>query len=89
MGNPRAVRALWDVVKSHKPNILFLMETLSNKERIKHLCGKLGFSNFWAVDCVGRSGGVALLWKSNVKCEVFNSDSNFIDAQITNANDVK
>lgn len=89
LGNPRAVRALWDVVKSHKPNILFLMETLSNKERIKHLCGKLGFDNHWTVECVGRSGGVAMFWNSNVKCVVFNHGVNFIDAQITNVNEVK
>ncbi|XP_074356304.1 uncharacterized protein LOC141696006 [Apium graveolens] len=89
LGNPRTVRALWDMVKSHKPNILFLMETLSYKERIKHLCGKMGFDNHWTVECVGRSGGIALFWKSNVKCIVCNQGINFIDVQITNVNEVK
>lgn len=61
LGNPRTVRALGDVVKSHNPEILFLIETLSNKERMKQLSGKLGFNNHLAVECVGRSGGIALL----------------------------
>ncbi|XP_074346861.1 uncharacterized protein LOC141685668 [Apium graveolens] len=89
LGNPRAIRALWNMVKSHKPNILFLMETLSYKERIKHLCDKMGFDNHWTVECVSRSGGIALFWKSNVKCTVCNQGINFIDVQITNVNEVK
>ncbi|XP_074360471.1 uncharacterized protein LOC141700659 [Apium graveolens] len=88
LGNSRAVRALRDVIKSLRPNIVFLMETLSKTERIKHLCSKLGFDNYWAVDCVGRSGGVAMLWKNNVKCNVVGFGSNYIDAQVMNANDV-
>lgn len=62
LGNSRAVLVLGDIVKSQKPSILFLFETLSCKERIKHLSSKLGYDNFWVVDSVGRSGGLALMW---------------------------
>lgn len=37
LGNARAVRALGDLVKSHKPNILFLLETLSDGEKNKEV----------------------------------------------------
>ncbi|KAL8114669.1 hypothetical protein AgCh_021508 [Apium graveolens] len=56
---------------------------------MKQLSGKLGFSSHLAVECVGRSGGIALLWKSSVKCNVLNCSSNFIDAKLSNANGVE
>lgn len=84
--NPRAVRALGDLIKSHKPNILFLMETLSVKEMIKNLCGNLGFENCWSVDCIGRIGGLALVWDKSVHCSIVHFDNNRIDAQIGNFN---
>lgn len=86
MGNSRAVRALGDLVKSHRPNILFLIETLSDKERIKKLCTKLGFNNFWAIDNRGRSGGLAMLWDRTVQCEVIKADNNYIDMHILKNN---
>ncbi|KAL8106069.1 hypothetical protein AgCh_029753 [Apium graveolens] len=49
----------------------------------------LRFDNHRVVDCVGRSGGVALLWKNNVKLCVTNHDRNFIDVEIMNANMTK
>lgn len=86
LGNARAVRSLRDLVKSRKPNILFLIETLSKEDRIKHLCSSLGFEIFFPVDSCGRSGGLALLWDRSVQCDVFGHDSNHIDAQVTNNN---
>lgn len=53
-GNARAVCALGDLVKSRKPNILFLIKTLSEGDRIKKLCSKLDFDNYWSVDSIGR-----------------------------------
>ena len=45
LGNSRAVRSLCDLVKSHRPCILFLMETLVHEMKIEKLRIKLGF--FW------------------------------------------
>lgn len=55
-----------DLVKSRKPNKLFLIETLTYSGRIKKLCSKLGFDNYWSVDSIGRSGGLAFLWDKSV-----------------------
>lgn len=33
---------------------------------------KLGFTNCFAVDPIGRSGGIAMLWKEEVQLEFFN-----------------
>lgn len=86
LGNSRAVRALGDLVKSRKPNILFLIETLSTSDRIKKLSSKLGYDNVWIIDCIGRSGGLALLWDRSIQCSVFDSDINHIDAHILKNN---
>ena len=43
LGNSRTVHSLCDLVKSHHPCILFLMETLVHEMKIEELHIKLGF----------------------------------------------
>lgn len=88
-GKPRAVRALGDLVKSHKPNVLFLIETLSGKDRISKLVSKLGFVDFFSVDSSGRSRGLAILWDRNVKCQVMGFDNNHIDVVMLKGGDLE
>lgn len=59
-GNPRTVRALNDLIRDRRPEVLFLIETISEKRRIEELRIKLGFSNCFSVDRIGRSGGLAV-----------------------------
>ena len=58
LGNSRAVRSLCDLVKSHRPRILFLMETLVHEMKIEELRIKLGFSGKFSVNSIGHSGGL-------------------------------
>jgi hypothetical protein len=60
------------MVKEKKPNILFLIETISRKKRLEWLRVKLGFNGVFVVDPVGRSGGLALFWKDEVQLEIQN-----------------
>jgi len=53
------------MVKEKKPNLLFLMETKVKKEKMELLRTKLRFEGLLAVDPIGRSGGLALLWKDD------------------------
>lgn len=80
--NPRAVRHLRDLVKSHNPTLLFLSETLVKKDVIAELSSNLGFADFFAVDVVGRNGGLAVFWKSVINCRVIGSSANFVDVHI-------
>jgi hypothetical protein len=41
---------------------------------------KLGFGNMFAVDCVGKSGGLGLLWGDDAKVEVQNFSHRHINA---------
>ena len=61
LGHARAVHALSELVKTHKPMVVLLFETLVNSNKIESLRVKLGFNNATAVDREGRGGGVAVL----------------------------
>lgn len=63
VGNPRAVRVFGDLVKSHNPNFVFLCETLVEDKTIKDLASRFGFAHSFAVDRIGRGGGLAIMWK--------------------------
>lgn len=57
-------------MKDKKPGLLFLIETISRKKQMEWLRVKLGFDGLFVVDPVGQSGGLALLWKEDIKLEV-------------------
>ncbi|XP_042942950.1 uncharacterized protein LOC122277139 [Carya illinoinensis] len=75
LGNPRTVRELHLMVKEKSPNVIFLSETKCNRTRMEGIRNKLNFDHSFIVDCVGRSGGIAFLWKKEVEAEL-NSYSN-------------
>ncbi|XP_074374197.1 uncharacterized protein LOC141714582 [Apium graveolens] len=82
LGNSRTVRALNDLVKNRKPDILFLSETISDANKIEKLRVKLGFAQGFSVVRIGRSGGLALFWKTNVDCSIMGYSQNHIDLAV-------
>ncbi|XP_074363910.1 uncharacterized protein LOC141704586 [Apium graveolens] len=88
LGTPRTVRVLKEMTKSHRPNFLFLSETLVEGNKVEVLSSKLGFSNYFSVDRQGRGGGLAVFWKHNVRCSIFVSSQNHIDVVIKEINSV-
>ncbi|KAL8125618.1 hypothetical protein AgCh_013045 [Apium graveolens] len=81
MGNPRAIRIFGDLIKSHNPNFIFLSETLVGKD-IEGIAEKFGYASSFTVDKVGRSGGLAILWKRSVSCNAVDSSLNHIDGHV-------
>lgn len=63
LGIPQGIRALRDVIKKEVPDTLFLQETKLRARAIESCKYRFGFVNCISIECVGRSGGVALLWK--------------------------
>lgn len=53
-----------------------------NKNNIDEVKLTLGFSCCFSVDSVGRSGGIAMLWKDSLKIQVSRFSRNFIDLEI-------
>lgn len=86
VGSSRTVRVLKEMIKSHKPDLLCLSETLADSNKISALASKLGFVNFHSVDKQGRGGGLALFWRHNLLCNVFDSSNNHIDVIIKENN---
>jgi exonuclease III len=80
LGNPQAVRDLCQVTKEKKPTILFLMETKCHRNKMESVRVKLGFDCLFVVDSVGRSGGLALLWKDPELVEIQNYSRRHINA---------
>jgi hypothetical protein len=62
---------------------MFLCETLVHVNKITEIRTKLGFDAAFAVDRMGRSGGLALLWRNHINCRVINYSHNFINVEVT------
>jgi exonuclease III len=61
---------LCQLVKEKQPKVLFLMETKIRNSRMQLVRNKLGFEGMLAVDPIGLSGGIALLWKVSSEVDI-------------------
>lgn len=86
LGNSRSVRCLRDLIRTRNPVFVFLSETMVKSEKISEISTSLGFTNNFAVNSVGRGGGLAVMWKRNVMCTILSSSSNHIDVEIWEKN---
>jgi len=53
---------------THKPNMLFILETMVNKKNIMDILPKMRFEHFDYVEPVNHSGGLAVLWNNWTIC---------------------
>ncbi|GAU43245.1 hypothetical protein TSUD_241360 [Trifolium subterraneum] len=79
LGGPSAIPNLKKLARGHKPDILFLSETLSHNRHIESIRVMLRFDSCLAIDVEVRSGGLAVFWKDSSKCRVLNYSRNFIN----------
>ncbi|GAU51576.1 hypothetical protein TSUD_414250 [Trifolium subterraneum] len=79
LGGPSVIPNLKKLARGHKPDVLFLSETLSHNRHIESIRVLLGFDSCLAIDAEGRSGGLAVFWKDSSKCRVLNYTRNFIN----------
>lgn len=68
LGDSSAVPLLRDLIRSHRPDIVFLYETISTSQVMDSARHSIGFDNCLAVNRVGRSGGIVVLWMNTVNC---------------------
>ena len=62
--------------------MVFLMETILPSYRLEKIRVKLGFNHVFRVDCVGRSGGLALLWSEDCNVKIQNYSRRHINVVI-------
>ena len=83
LGNPCAVTVLSHLVREKAPNFLFLMETKHTVDEMKLIQAELHYDGVFAVPCIHRAGGLAMLWKEQkVDLHIQNYTQNHIDAHI-------
>ena len=82
LGNLWTVNALKEVVKKEDPKVVFLMETKSNEVWMKMVRDKCEFKHGVFVSSNGMSGGLAMLWKEEVKLDVQTYSETHIDALV-------
>ena len=80
LGNPRAVTVLSHLVGVKAPKIVFLMETKQSVEEMRSIKEDLQYHAIFTVPSLGRSGGLAMIWKEDVDLHVQTSSQNHIDA---------
>ena len=89
LGNRRTVRAFEKVMSSEDPSFIFLMETKLVISEMDGIKDGLNRSQWLVVLCKGRSGGLALLWKKELKVDVQSFSDSHIDAIVDQGVDGK
>lgn len=79
---PSNIQFLKDVVRQERPSFVFLCETIDNKGKLERLRRALSFDGLITVDAIGRSGGLALLWKIKEQVLLCSLSKNHIDVEI-------
>ncbi|XP_059436227.1 uncharacterized protein LOC132169166 [Corylus avellana] len=86
--NPETVRELCRKVKDKCPDLVFLMETKLISNKMSVIKQRMSFNNMLVVDCIGRSGGLALLWKEGMGVEIHNYSIRHINAVVCPPNSI-
>ncbi|XP_031099806.1 uncharacterized protein LOC116004005 [Ipomoea triloba] len=71
-------RVLNNLIQTHKPSILGLVEPKVSGSHANSICMKLGYSDWIRVEAVGFSGGIWVLWNDARKISVVSTHPQFI-----------
>ncbi|XP_075499746.1 uncharacterized protein LOC142538273 [Primulina tabacum] len=82
LGNQRVFRELKRLVAERNPSLLFLCETKRRDSNFTRWKDVLGYSGMFVVNCVGRSGGLTLLWKSPFDVTIYSYTLGHIDCLV-------
>jgi exonuclease III len=83
LGNPQTVRDIHLMVNEKQPNLLFLMETKVQNSTMQKICASIGFKGMLTMEQVGRSRGLAFLWKDNREVMIQNYSLRHINAIVS------
>jgi len=83
LGNPSALPTIRDMARKYRVEVIFLCETLVHANIIEEIRVRLGFDASFADDRIGRSRGLAILWKHPFTCNLINFSQNFINMEVT------
>lgn len=84
--NPRTVRVLCDFMQCWNPTIVFLAETKLNKKEVEKRRRSISHLNCLFVPSKGQSGGLAMIWKKDIKLDIVTYGPHHTDAIVTETN---
>lgn len=58
LGSSLTIQTLKELIREHKPTIIFLMETKNSKNKLETLRTRIGMDNCEYVDPIGHSSGL-------------------------------
>ncbi|GKV15133.1 hypothetical protein SLEP1_g25935 [Rubroshorea leprosula] len=82
LGEVSAISELKKLCFQHKPSIIFLSKTKRTATEMNLIRIDLGFEHCFAVDCVGRGGGLALLWTEEFTLQPSSASQSHIDVEL-------
>ena len=86
---PNFRRSIRYILKKNYTDMLALFETHASGDKAGQICQSVGFDNSFRVDAVGQSGGIWLLWRSNIGIvSVMASSEQFVHAKVVNGEDI-
>ncbi|CAM8951075.1 unnamed protein product [Rhodiola kirilowii] len=79
LGTSRTIRELRNFISTKNPHIICILESKSNLSKMEMVRVHLGYDCCFAVPSRGKSGGVAVFWRSNLDVQVINYSFYHID----------
>lgn len=76
LGRPLIVQVLQGLCTTHRPSVIFLMETNNKRAKLDRIRQSLNFLNSCYVDSIGTSGGLALWWMDGVVLDIRSKSQN-------------
>lgn len=83
LNNSATIPYLCELVRAHRPNNIFLCETLSCSAKIDDIRARLRYDCDFTVNFIGRSGGLCVLWRASSCCNILSFSQNHIDLIVT------
>ncbi|XP_050222506.1 uncharacterized protein LOC126672595 [Mercurialis annua] len=78
LGNPLTIQQLQALCKQHSPDMIILVETKNQVNKIISLKKRLRFQSHFAIDPIGLSGGMSILWNHDLELSIQQYDSFYI-----------
>lgn len=75
-------RELNDLIRDHKPAIIFLMQTRAHKERVNRIKRRFRYQHVFCVEAQRISRGLCLLWNDYYEVQIMDSCSNYIHTAV-------
>ncbi|CAM8923655.1 unnamed protein product [Rhodiola kirilowii] len=88
LGQPRAVRELTDLVRTHRPKVVGLLEIKIDGRKLEPIRKRLGLKHGIVVERRGLAGGIALWWAEDIEIRILSYSQSHIDALVENTEDL-